>query len=137
MAANGNEKAFCVLTFHECWSVTIVQRQFRAKFGKQPPSDNSIRRWYAQFQETACVCKRKRTGMPSVTEEQVQQVRSPGKSTVRGSSELGIPQPTVWRILRKRLKLKPYRLMLLQKLQRDDHHHRTTFCTELHANGRR
>ena len=25
----------------------IVQRQFRTKFGKQPPSDNSIRRRYA------------------------------------------------------------------------------------------
>ena len=35
---------------------TIVQRQFRTNFGKQPPSDNSIRRWYAQFQETGCVC---------------------------------------------------------------------------------
>ena len=29
MAANGCEKAFCVLIFHECRSVTIVQRQFR------------------------------------------------------------------------------------------------------------
>ena len=28
---------------------TIVQRQFRTKFGKHPPSDSSIRRWYAQF----------------------------------------------------------------------------------------
>ena len=46
MAANGSEKAFCVLTFNECRSVTIVQRQFRTKFGKEPPSDNSIRRWY-------------------------------------------------------------------------------------------
>ena len=35
---------------------TIVQQQFRNKFGKQPTSDNSIRRWYAQFQETGCVC---------------------------------------------------------------------------------
>jgi len=33
---------------------TIVQRQFRTKFGKQP-SKNSIRRWYAQFQEIGCV----------------------------------------------------------------------------------
>jgi len=24
--------------------------------GKQPPSDISIRRWYAQFQERGCVC---------------------------------------------------------------------------------
>jgi len=92
MAANGSEKAFCVLTFHESRSVTIVQRQFRTKFEKQPPSDNSIRRWYAQFQETGCVCKRKSTGRPSVKEEQVEQVRqaferSPRKSTVRGSRE--------------------------------------------------
>jgi hypothetical protein len=29
MEANSSERAFCVLTFHECWSVTIVQRQFR------------------------------------------------------------------------------------------------------------
>ena len=35
---------------------TIVQRQFRTKFGKQPPSDNSIRRRYAQLQETGCLC---------------------------------------------------------------------------------
>ena len=28
MAANDSEKAFCVLTFHECRSVSIVQRQF-------------------------------------------------------------------------------------------------------------
>ena len=84
------------------------------------------------------MCERKGTGRPSVTEEQVEQVRqtfvwSPTKSTVRGSRELGIPQPTVWHILRKRLKLKPYCLMLLQKLQPDDHYRRTTFCTELQA----
>jgi len=68
----------------------------------------------------------KSTGRPSVTEEQVEQViqafvRSPRKSTVRGSRELGITQPTVWRILRKMIKLKPYRLLLLQKLQPDSH----------------
>jgi len=35
---------------------TIVQGQFRTKIEQQPPSDNSIRRWYVQFQETGCVC---------------------------------------------------------------------------------
>ena len=35
---------------------TTVQRQFRTKFGKQPPSDNCIQRWYAHFQETGWVC---------------------------------------------------------------------------------
>jgi len=75
MAANGSQKAFCVLTFHECRSVTIVLRQFRTKFNKQPPSDSFIRRRCAQFQEIGCACKRKSTGRPSVTEEQVEQVR--------------------------------------------------------------
>ena len=35
---------------------TVVQRQFRTKFGKQIQSDNSIRSCYAQFQERRCVC---------------------------------------------------------------------------------
>ena len=38
MAANGSETAFCVLTFHECRSVTTVQRQFRTKFRQTPTS---------------------------------------------------------------------------------------------------
>jgi len=36
--------------------VQLCKWQFRTKFGKQPPSYNSIRRWYAQFQVTGCVC---------------------------------------------------------------------------------
>jgi hypothetical protein len=35
---------------------TTVQRQFRTKFGKQPPSGNSIQRWHVQFQDAGCVC---------------------------------------------------------------------------------
>ena len=42
--------------------------------------------------------------------------RSPRKSTRRGSRELGIPQPTVWRVLRRRLLFKPHRLQLVQAL---------------------
>jgi hypothetical protein len=71
-SANGSEKTFCVLTFHECRSVTIVQRQFRTKLGKEPPSDNSIRRRYAQFQETGCVCKRKSTAIETITADMLQ-----------------------------------------------------------------
>jgi len=58
---------------------TIVQRQFRTKFRKQPPSDISIRRWYAQFQETGCVCipelkVRIRTATETVTADMPQTV---------------------------------------------------------------
>jgi len=58
---------------------TIVQRQFRTKFGKQPPSDNSTRRRYAQFQETGCVCimelkVRIRTAIETITADMQQTV---------------------------------------------------------------
>jgi len=58
---------------------TIVQRQFRTKSGKQPPSENSIRRWYAQFQETGCVCipelkVRIRTTIETITADLLQTV---------------------------------------------------------------
>jgi hypothetical protein len=72
MAANGSVKAFCVLTFHECRSVTVVQGQFLSEFGEEPPSDNSIRRYCAQFQDTGCVCKRKSTAIETITADMLQ-----------------------------------------------------------------
>ena len=54
--------------------------------------------------------------------------RSPQKSTARASRELGIPQTIVWRVLRKRLQMYPYRLMMLQHLRREDHTKRLQFC---------
>jgi len=62
----------------DCWG-TIVQGQFRTKLGKQPPSDNSIRRWYARFQETGCACipERKvciRTAIETITADTPQTV---------------------------------------------------------------
>jgi len=58
---------------------TIVQWQFRTKSGKQPPSDNFIRTWYAQFQETGCVCipelkVRIRTSIETITADMLQTV---------------------------------------------------------------
>ena len=58
---------------------TIVQRQFHTKFGEQPPSDNSIRRWYAQFQQTGSVCIPElklgiRTAIEIITADMIQTV---------------------------------------------------------------
>jgi hypothetical protein len=44
------------------------------------------------------------------------------------STELGIPQKIVWKILRKRLQLYPYQLQLLQALKPVDKGHRLSFC---------
>jgi hypothetical protein len=56
--------------------------------------------------------------------------RSPRKTVDRESRELDIPQPTLWRILRKRMRVKPYRLQLLQALTHDDKADRLQFYTE-------
>ncbi|CAH1981319.1 unnamed protein product [Acanthoscelides obtectus] len=65
-----------------------------------------------EFKKTGSITKRKSTGRPRVPDEMVDAVRhsftrSPRKSTSRAGSELGIPQPTVWKILRKPLRFKP------------------------------
>jgi len=63
MAAPG-EKLFCVLEYHTSKSVVTVQRAFRAKYAKNPPTDKTIRAWYKQFTETGCLCKQKSSGSP-------------------------------------------------------------------------
>jgi hypothetical protein len=74
------------------------------------PSDNAIRLWLKQFQETGSVLHRKGAGRPSTSQEDVDRIqeafyRSPQKSTRRASVHLGIPQTTVWRVVRNHLHL--------------------------------
>ena len=51
--------------------------------------------------------------------------RGPVKTTNRTGQKLGIPQSTLWRFIGKCLRVKPYRLQLLQALTHDD---KTRFC---------
>jgi len=104
-------KIFCVRKFIKTESATAVQREFRLRFNIQPPTRKSICRWNHQFEQIVCLCKGKSYGQPRVSEENVRRIqesfeRSPRKSTGRVSRELGIPQPTVWRVLRYRLLFK-------------------------------
>jgi DNA-binding PadR family transcriptional regulator len=48
-------KAMYILWFLETKSVIKTQRRYRTEYGKAPPSDNAIRRWLKQLQETVCV----------------------------------------------------------------------------------
>jgi len=58
---------------------TIIQGQYRTKFRKQPPSDNSIRSCYAKFQKTSSVCilelkTQMRTAIETITADRLQTV---------------------------------------------------------------
>jgi hypothetical protein len=100
----------CAFWFFETESVIKIQRRYRTQFGTDPPSDNDIRRWLQQFLGTGSVLRRKGEGRPSTSQENVNRMqeafsRSTQKSTRRASLQLGIPQPTVWRLVHNSLHL--------------------------------
>jgi len=102
-------KNFCFCEFIKTETATAVHLAFRLRFNIQPPTRKSICRWNHQFEQIDCLCKGKSSGRPGVSEENVWRIQESferSKSTRRASSELGIPQPTVWRVLRRRLLFK-------------------------------
>jgi len=133
--ASQQEKAFCVLRFEVSRSVITVQREFRARFRKDAPHRNNITRWYRQFVETGCLCKGKSPGRPRVSDD-IERVceafqRSPRKSVARASRELDMSKIMVWKVLRKRLCFKPYKMRLVQALTPADKVKRRDFREEM------
>ena len=127
-----------MLEFHKTNSVVTVQRAFKLKFNVDPPTNKSILKWHRNLIETGCICDQRkgRAGRPSVSEQVVYRVRGsflriPRKSTRRASRELKVPQSTVSKILRKRLRLHPYKLQLVQKLHPENKETRHVFCGNL------
>ena len=136
MAFSKREQSFCVLEYARTSSVVTVQRRFRAEFQMTAPVFNSIKKWYAKFREECCLCTAPRPGHPGPSDETVNRIReayqrSPCKSNTRAGLELGVAQSTVWRILRKRLRCKSYRLQLHQALSENDKDVCLNFCIEM------
>jgi len=132
MAAPG-KKSFCVLEYHTSKSVVTVQRAVRAKYAKDPSTDKTIRAWYKQFTETVCKCKPKSSGHTLTAEDNIERaifLHSPKKSTGTAAKELSMSKTTVWKVLRKRLVFKPYRIQMVQ-LSDVDHRRRVDFCLHL------
>ena len=140
MALTSQQRSWCLLEFHKPNSVVTVQRAFKLKFDVDPPNKKSILKWHRNFIERGCICDQRKghSGRPSVSERVVDRVResflrSPRKSTRRASRELKVPQSTVSKIWRKRLRLHPYKLQLTQKLYPEGKKTRHVFCGNLQA----
>jgi hypothetical protein len=59
-----------------CWNITgvslvTVQRAFRAKYAKDPPTDKTLHAWFKQFAESGCPCKQKSSGCPLTAEYRI------------------------------------------------------------------
>ena len=135
MAWTRNNKALCVLEFAKTESIVTLQRRFRTMYHTEPRMDKTIRECNMKFQQSGCLCAAKRTCRTRPSAETVERVRetfvrSPQKSRHRASRELQTPQSSVWRILRKRLRVKGYRLQPLQALNPQDHSLRFHICVD-------
>ncbi|GFW24492.1 uncharacterized protein TNCV_607331 [Trichonephila clavipes] len=131
--ATSEQKAF-VFQYAKTESTIAVQQLLCIKC--KPPNDNNISRYYLQFETTGCICKGKSTGRLRISEESVALVRdyflrSPRESVRRASRVLSIPATPVWKVLRKRLELRPYHLQFEQALKPTDNGLRAKFPNDM------
>ena len=69
------EKAQCVSWFIETKSDVQTQRNYRNKYGKDPPSHPSIRLWHKKFMETGTMLNTRRSGRPRTSKENINRGR--------------------------------------------------------------
>ena len=91
------EKVKCVSWFIETKSDVQTQRNYRSKYGRDPPSRPSIRLWHKKFMETKTVFDTRRSGRPRTSEENIECVRqafqrSPIKSIRTAARQLELPR---------------------------------------------
>ncbi|PSN57127.1 hypothetical protein C0J52_01281 [Blattella germanica] len=86
MVGIDGKRKFCALDYHVHQSVIAVQRHFRTRFGEDPPSGPSIRDWYSDFNLRGCICKRKTSGSPSVSEQTLIRIRESFTRSAQWSS---------------------------------------------------
>lgn len=127
----------CFVTNGE--SVTVVQREFRRRFGidrhGHVPSRNTILKWVKHLRTKGSLLKTKPSGPPRVvrTQENVERVRlamvqSPGRSARRLSAELQVSDRSVRRILKAELHFHPYKIALVSKVKDTDYPKRLRFA---------
>ena len=98
--------------------MTSVQRRFRQEYRVlKTPNYKSIMLWYRTFEETGG----RRRNLETKAAISAAMMASPKKSLRRLSAERAIPHTNFQRIVRKYLKLYPYRMQRVQAL-RDVHH---------------
>lgn len=134
--ATADEKAQCVQWFIQTKSDTQTRRNFRNRYGRDPPSRSSIRAWYDKFLLTGSLLDKRRSGRPKTPNDSIRRVRetfthSPTISIRASAKQLLIPRSTVHKILRKNLKLYPYKLQLVQALEPNDRPRRTEFAFDM------
>ena len=133
MAFTIAQKTNCVTWFIQTGSITLTQRNFRRTYRTQAPARNSILRWDENFQTTGGVERRQGHGRPATSSEVQQTIlryfnTHPRRSIRRAERDLSIPRSTIHVILRRRIRMFPYKLRIVQQLEARDYVARRAFA---------
>lgn len=117
-------------------SIRATFRALRAIYGQNNrPTECTIRRLVSKFETTGSVTDRRAPlrERNARSAENIAAVResvqeNPKQSINRRAQELGLSSTSTWRILRRDLKLHPYKIQLTQELKPNDHRQRLTFA---------
>ena len=136
MVLTSREKSFCVSEYARTNLNKTVQRAFVRKFSKKSSTAKQIWSWKKKFEDEGCLCRAKGSGRPATAEGKVERtrqtlLRSPKKSIRRTSMETLITPTTVWRVVRKRLVMKPNKLQVVQAIASADKRKRKQFCVDM------
>lgn len=127
------EKVQWVAWFIKTKSDTQVQRNFRMRYRREPPTHPSICKWHEHFMGTGSVIVDHHVGRPRTSDENNEQIwehfqRSPCKLIWKAAKQLWMLPRIIHTVLRKCLRLYLYQMQLLQALQPNDRPKRLAFA---------
>lgn len=133
MAFTVEQKVFCVNLLMKGFSSNEVPTIYLIQFPAPAPNSRTTLKWLKKLNETGSVHNKKQTGRPPVKEDVIERVRiryqeEPRLSIRRGAKILKIPPSTLNKIVKKHLKLFPYKIKILQSLKEGDNRRRLDFC---------
>ena len=96
---------------------TAIQRLYQTKYSGAPPSRTEISQWVTNYEESGTHDHRGGNGRPSISDAKKTQIKqllhdSPKRSLLDLASEVHVHHTTVWALVRKELKMFPYRLQI-------------------------
>ncbi|CAI9719023.1 uncharacterized protein LOC126412052 [Octopus vulgaris] len=114
-----------LLTGREGWSYRKIAEEFNLRHPyRQPIYFTAVAKFIKKFKETGSVLDKSRSGRPKTSDETKEAVMakvsaSPKKALRRTSTVLGVPKPTIHKMLVEE-KFHRYNLQILHHLNEDD-----------------
>lgn len=130
---SSTEKAQCVLWVAEGYRGTAVQRKFRTKYNREPPSRAAIAMWRADYENRGTHAHRGGNGRPQINAQTKATIttmfqENPRISLRFVSQQVGVCHATVGNFIRKELGLFPYKLQTGVQLSAQDRQNRLAFA---------